>query len=79
MQGLCLQPDNVVHNWLHPCKSLSLKVALTSSTGMVIHELSTTEERTDSSLRHMRRGLIVLPENEKTHSTSTEAAVNSFE
>ena len=63
----------------HPYKSLSLKVALTSSAGMVVHELSTTEECTDSSLRHVRRGLIVLPENEKTHSTLTEAAVNLFE
>ena len=63
----------------HPCKSLSLKVASTSSAGMVVHELSMTEECTDSSLRHVWRGLIVLPENEMTRLTWTEAAVNLFE
>ena len=42
---------------------------------MVIHELSTTEAHTDWSLRDMWRGLIVFLEYEKTHSTSTDAAV----
>jgi len=63
----------------HPCMSLSLKAILTLRAGMVVHELSMTEACTESSLRDVQRGLIVFPENEKTHSTSTEAAVNMIE
>jgi len=55
--------------------NLSLKAISISRAGMVVHELSKTGTHRVITER-CAEGLIVFPENEKTHSTSTEAAVN---